>query len=377
MIGRIKRSASLNLKNLFGWRTKRKIVVFSVDDYGNVRLNSKKAREAMDSAGIKAQTRFDRLDSLETRKDLEMLYDVLKSVKDSNGKHAIFTPFAMPCNLDFEKIAESGFREFHNETLPVTFEKLSEQQPEAYDGAWKLWQQGMDEGLMVPQFHGREHLNLKVFEEMLAKRDPQVMIPLKNRSYTGFTDSGYSSIAEMAAFDFWKAEENERFGEIIRDGINKFEEVYGVRPVHITPPVYNIHPSQYPVLKECGIRYIDTALVKKEHRGEGKYKTVLNYTGKRNSEAQYYIVRNVVFEPIEEKGIDWVPYTLKQIETAFSWNRPAVISSHRVNFCGHIDPANREKGLCALRELLKRITEKWPEVEFMAANELGDLVAGR
>jgi len=377
MMKKIKENILLNAKNLLGWRTKRKIVIFSVDDYGNVRLDSKKAREAMDSAGIKAQSRFDRVDTLETKQDLEMLFDTLRSVKDSKGNHAVFTPFAMPCNLDFEKIAESGFREFHNELLPVTFEKLSEQQPEAYDGAWKLWQQGMDEGLMVPQFHGREHLNLKVFEEMLAKRDPQVMIPLKNRSYTGFTDSGYSSIAEMAAFDFWKAEENERLGEIIREGLNAFEKVYGYRSVHFTPPVYNIHPGQYPVLKECGIRYIDTALVKKEHRGEGQYKTVLNYTGKRNSEGQYFIVRNVVFEPIEERGIDWITFTEKQIEAAFRWNRPAIISSHRVNFCGHIDPDNRKKGLEALRTLLNRITKRWPEVEFMAANELGDLVSRR
>ena len=34
-----------NLKNVFGWRTRRKIIVLSVDDYGNVRLASRKARE--------------------------------------------------------------------------------------------------------------------------------------------------------------------------------------------------------------------------------------------------------------------------------------------------------------------------------------------
>jgi hypothetical protein len=40
----MKQNLILNLKNLVGWRTKRKIVVISVDDYGNVRLDSKKAR---------------------------------------------------------------------------------------------------------------------------------------------------------------------------------------------------------------------------------------------------------------------------------------------------------------------------------------------
>jgi hypothetical protein len=65
---------------------------------------------------------------------------------------------------------------------------------------------------------------------------------------------------------------------------------------------------------------------------------------------------------------------MQQIEAAFRWNRPAIISSHRVNFCGHIDPANRAKGLGDLRVLLKKIVEKWPDVEFMSAGELSDLI---
>ena len=82
------------------------------------------------------------------------------------------------------------------------------------------------------------------------------------------------------------------------------------------------------------------------------------------------MVRNVVFEPTEDRGIDWVSFTMKQIETAFRWNKPAIISSHRVNFCGHIDTQNREKGLAALKNLLQEIVKKWPNVEFMSADEL-------
>jgi hypothetical protein len=139
----LKQRLLLNLKNIPGWRTKRKIVVISVDDYGNVRLDSKKAREAMDQAGIKAQNRFDRLDTLETRDDLDMLYDTLRSVKDKNGRHSVFTPFALPCNINFEKMEEEGFKEYHYELLPETYHKLSTQQPEEYKGAWDLWREGI------------------------------------------------------------------------------------------------------------------------------------------------------------------------------------------------------------------------------------------
>ena len=43
-----------NAKNIVGWKTKRKIIVLSVDDYGNVRLASREARKTLDKAGIKA-----------------------------------------------------------------------------------------------------------------------------------------------------------------------------------------------------------------------------------------------------------------------------------------------------------------------------------
>ena len=83
----------------------------------------------------------------------------------------------------------------------------------------------------------------------------------------------------------------------------------------------------------------------------------------------YINVRNVVFEPTSNSSS--VTIALKQIQTAFFWNRPAIISSHRVDFCGHIDPKNRKIGIQALRELLQKIVRRWPEVEFMSSAELG------
>ena len=90
---------------------------------------------------------------------------------------------------------------------------------------------------------------------------------------------------------------------------------------------------------------------------------------------QIFFVRNVVFEPTEDRGFQWVDYTMKQIEAAFRWNRPAIVSSHRVNFSGHIDPKNRKKGLSALKELINQIVNRWPDVEFLSTAELGSLVS--
>ena len=364
-----------NLKNIYGWKTKRKIVVISVDDYGNVRLDSKMAREKMDKAGLKIRTRYDAYDSLETREDLEMLYETLTSVKDKNGKSAVFTPFALSCNIDFERMRAENYEKYQYELLPVTYHKLETSDNEAYANTWKLWKDGIDKGIMVPQFHGREHLNVKVLEEKLANKDVEVLTALDNRSYTSISKSNYATIKYTAAFDFWEFKENTNFDYIIEDGLNAFETVYGYRAVHFNPPGSTEHSYIHKILKECGINYIDAPLLKSMHQGKGKYKRNIYYTGKKNKLGMTYEVRNIVFEPTHDISVDWVNYSLKQIETAFRWNRPAIISSHRVNFCGHIDPNNRKKGINALKELLQKIVNKWPDVEFMAANELGDLIS--
>ncbi|HMK07118.1 MAG TPA: hypothetical protein VK476_06290 [Flavobacterium sp.] len=374
MINTIKENLILNIKNLFGWKTKRKIVVFSVDDYGNVRVDSKQARTNMDAAGMQIFSRFDLFDTLETKQDLEQLYAVLDSVRDKNGRPAVFTPFALPCNIDFEKMAAENYKQYHYEMLPVTYEKLSKLQPEAYQNAWNLWKDGIAKGFLKPQFHGREHLNLAIFNDKLQHKDAELLTALKNRSFTSISDQAYPTMSSTAAFDFWDVTENENFTSIIEDGLDCFEKVYGYKSNYFTPPVYSIHDSIFKTLKENGIKYIDLGLVRKAHLGLNKFKSEFNYIGKKTKDGLTTIVRNVVFEPTEDRGMDWVAFTMKQIEAAFRWNKPAIISSHRVNFCGHIDPMNREKGLSALKKLLEEITKKWPEVEFMAADELAELI---
>ena len=178
----------LNLKNSIGWKTNKKIIVFSVDDYGNVRINSKEARINMHNAGMKIYSRFDLFDTLETKQDLAELYSVLESVKDKNGRHAVFTTFALPCNVNFEKMESEGYHYYHYETLPETFDKLSKQQPDAYLGAWDLLKEGIEKGLLKPQFHGREHLNLNIFRDKLVKREKELLTALKNKSYTSISD---------------------------------------------------------------------------------------------------------------------------------------------------------------------------------------------
>ncbi|MFC4871580.1 hypothetical protein ACFPFU_07770 [Negadavirga shengliensis] len=373
----IKQKIFDNLKNIPGWRTDRKLVAFAVDDYGNVRLNSRAAYETVNKAHQVKGNRFDQYDTLETREDLEGLYEVLASARDGRDHHAVFTPYALPCNIDFEKMGESDYCDYHYELLPQTYEKLEAQQPGAYSGTWALWKEGIRKGLMQPQFHGREHFNLKVFEEKLACKDPVLMASLENRSLIGLGKTNYPSINWTAAFSFWDAErDTERFPEILRRGVDAFERVYGYRAVAFTPPAQQFPESMEKDLTVYGIQALDKPFFQRRHMGMGRYKKRLAYAGYKPENGLVHLVRNVVFEPTHG-GFDHVAKAIQQIGAAFRWNRPALISSHRVNFCGHIDPKNRAKGLGDLKSLLDAVVKKWPEVEFVSVSELVKMMARR
>ena len=135
-----------------------------------------------------------------------------------------------------------------------------------------------------------------------------------------------------------------------------------------------LHPVHLKPLYERGIRYLHRPLVHTQHMGGGKYEKFYGYTGKKLNQGQILQVRNVVFEPTDNPRIDNVQKALNQIEAAFFWNKPAIISTHRVNFCGHIERENRDNGLEQLNFLLKSIVRKWPDVEFMDTDELGSLM---
>lgn len=360
-----------HLKNIKGKKVKRKFLAFSVDDYGNIRLASAQAKKNLLNADVKLKNRFDQLDALDTREDYEMLFDTLDYVKDKAGNPAIFTPYALPCNTDYQLTKENG--SFVPENLDVTYEKLTGDE-KAFDGAYNTLLEGIKHKFIKPQFHGREHLNVHLFNALFNDKNPQLLANLENRSLAGVPNhSAFPEVGFNQAFAFWKEEETELHKEIIKNGLKRFEKVYGYKSLTFTPPAQQLHASLYPYVGELGVEGVDKVRSTMRHKGEGAYEKETNTLGEKGLGSTITIVRNCVFEP-NDRNIDWVNFTLKQIEAAFFWNKPAIVSSHRVNFCGHIDPENRKKGLATLKALLEKVVKKWPDVEFVSVPELVEII---
>jgi hypothetical protein len=359
-----------NLKNLPGWHTRDKLIVIAVDDYGNVRLDSQYARDNLSAAGLDMSGRFDSFDALETRQDLEALYEVLQSVSDARGRPAVFSPYTLCANPDFDAMQKTkqGYR---YESLPRTFDRLASSQPGSYDGAWAMWEEGVRQGLLKPQFHGREHLNIEILERKLRARDKALLANLENFSIAALGDEpSMPGVGFTHAFGIWQRSEVDRHREIIVDGLRLFEETFGDGSSTFTPPAQKIHPDLYPLLDSLGIRGIFKPRWCSRRIDRHDHAKEINLCERKKQYRHLSLVRNVVFEPTDNASRDSVQISVDQIAAAFRWRRPAIISSHRVNFCGHIDEKNRACGLSALKRLLQEVVRRWPDVQFISADQL-------
>ena len=359
-----------NIKNIFGWRTPEKLVVLAFDDYGNVRQDSIASKQRMIDAGLDMSNRFDGFDSLENRQDLEALFDVLSSVSDARGGPAVLTPYTLCANLDFDAI-DVNSTAYQYEPLPRTFARLEDAHGPAYRGAWNLWQEGIRLGLLKPQFHGREHLNIELLERKLNSGDSTLKVNIENRSLTALGgEPSAPGVGFTQAFAFWDTSVLDRHKAILADGLDLFERTFGFPSKTFTPPAQQLHPELYSYVEKLGVRAIDKPFycVRRLNRNESRRE--FNVLGPCAGHDHVSVVRNVVFEPTEYRNVDSVGRAFDQVSAAFRWRRPAIVSSHRVNFSGHIDPDNREFGLAALKRFLGGIVKRWPDVQFISADAL-------
>ena len=363
-----------NLSNIPGWRTKRKLILFESDDWGSIRMPSLRAFAELQKAGIDLLSDegylYNRFDSLATAEDLASLFEVLKSVKDGSGRPVVFTPESVVANPDFERIQQSDFKEYYYEPFTETLKSYP-----ACENSFDLWKEGIRQRLFVPQFHGREHLNVKVWMRALQERVSPAISAFDNRMW-GITTAGDPRIGLefQAAFDYLDPDDLVYHREVIETGLDLFEELFGYRASYFVPSNGLLSKSLEPVCCDAGIRLLSVSKMHMVPEGNGKMGKSLHWMGQSNGNGLRYLTRNCFFEPVEP-GRDWVASCLGDISAAFRWNKPALISSHRVNYIGALHKENRKSGLKQLSLLLKQIINLWPDAEFITSAELGEIIS--
>ena len=352
--------------NLSGNKIAEKLIIIESDDWGAIRTPSKEALSAFRTKGFSLTENIYNVDALENRADLESLFEVLNSVKGSDGKAAKLTANAVMANPDFDKIKASDYQQYFYEKLAVTFSRYPEHQNNL-----ELWQQGMQEGIFQPQFHGREHLNYKRWLHALQSGDEGVRYTFD----LGATYSGKADYNFMEAFDWDSPEDITEQEEVIKEGLQMFREYFGTDSHSFIAPCYNWDPRLEKTLAENQIHIIQGIRNQYVPTGSfGNYEPIRHYFGEVNTHGTMYNTRNCFFEPSMNPNKDWVDSCLAQISNAFLFNKPAVICSHRVNYIGFIEASNRDRGLDNLRRLLHRIIKKWPNARFISTDQLVEIM---
>lgn len=367
MIQKVKK----NLSNLIGWKTKRKIVVFESDDWGSIRTKNLEAYQNMIKGGLKLDNlNFTKFDCLESNSDLESFFQILTNHIDSTGRHPVFTPMCIVANPDFEKIKASNFERYFYEPFFETCRKYPE-----HDRVHELWLHGIKSRLFVPQLHGREHLNVKRWIKNLKIANKGLLVAFDNESVGASMFNDQLIPEYLAAFNPQSSSDIFSFHEIVKDSGALFEKACGYRAKHFIASNSPEPKVLEKTLQEIGIKYLTRYKFQKYPLGDDKFEIQFNWLGKTNHLGQIYLTRNASFEPSDFNESLPVERCINDIEIAFRWNKPAIISSHRVNYVGFINKDNRERGLMQLNKLLTEIIKKWPEIEFLTSEELGDLIA--
>lgn len=365
---KIKDALSRNLVNIFGWRTSRRIIVIESDDWGSIRMPSPEVYSKFIEKGLNLSgTSYNRIDSLESNDDLHRLFEVLLSFKDFNNKSPVITANIVVGNPDFDKIREADFREYFYEPVTTTLSRYNN-----CDKVETLWKEGDSEGVFHPQFHGREHVNITRWMKALKVKDPDIMYTFDHRT----TFSGDGDYNFMEVLDYNEPEDLSIMKESLIEGLDLFEEIFGYKSKSYIPPCYVWGSEIEKTLYEKEVRYIQGLIIQFIPKGSfGNYSRKIHFMGSKNSLGIHFLVRNCFFEPTLSRKGDPVGECLMRIEAAFRWNKPAIICSHRINFIGSLDERNRSDNLLLLRNLLNEIIKKWPDVEFMTSDQLGDMIS--
>lgn len=364
---RQKAAIAAHRTNRKGKKLSGRYLIIESDDWGAIRTPSKQALGAFEKRGMDLGNSVYKSDSLACNEDLEQLFNLLQSIRDKKGNPLKITANVIMANPDFKKIKAEGFSNYYFEDFRETLLKYP-----AHDKAFLKWQQSIADGLFVPQFHGREHLQYNRWLKALRSGNEDVLFCFD----WGTTYSGNADYSFMEAYDWDDPNDVDVHKKIIAEGLSMFEKVFGFASKSFIAPCYNWDPELEQFLQSTSIKLLQGTRFQFAPTGTfEKYNLIPHYFGETSKRGLTYNVRNCFLEPSQNTGKDWVDSCLAQIGVAFMWQKPAIICSHRINYIGFIDERNRDRGLRDLKSLIDTVLKKWPDVQFISTDQLDEIMA--
>lgn len=346
------------------FRSSRHIVVFESDDWGSIRMSNKKDWDKLLKMGYAVDKRpYERFDTLESAEDLEALFEVLSKHKDCNGHHPVITANMLMANPDFEKIEKSGFQEYYYEPIAKTYER--------YYGDTKvleLMRQGIEDGLFMPQSHGREHFNVLHWMRGLQAGDEDLLTAF-HLGMCGIAPKAHPEQGNqmMNALKAENEKELMAIDAIVKEALELFEKTWEFKSKTFVAPCYCWNEQTERMLAKGGVQLIQTSRVNKpSFRSPKRY----FYTGQHSKSGLQYNIRNCHFEPATNTAEKNVEKLMAQVDCTFAQHKMAVFSTHRINYVSGINENNRTQTLELLDIFLAHLLKKYPNTMFLSSDKL-------
>jgi len=372
MITKIKQNLSFYLNSRKDWSTKEKIVVIESDDWGSLRMPNAQAYNNLHNSGMSVdKCAFMKYDSLETAQDFEALQNTFNGIYTKTGKKPVITANYIMANPDFNKIKESNFRTYFRTYF---WDYLNEKKLlEEYKS---MLIKIMDNGFFYPQLHGMEHLNVSYWMDFLRNGSAETLLAFDQNVYGVSTNVATEKRATfLAELDYASQEEFINFIEpSLKEAAERFEDFFGYKSKSFIAPNYIWSEEVERILSDMEVKFIQSSRMQQLPKNYNGIMLRRN-TASENKFGQSYLVRNCIFEPSTTlHKQEHTDRCFQQISNAFLWNKPAIISSHRLNYMGGIVEQNRTENLQLLEDLLLKVAKRWPQVQFINSVELGEKI---
>ena len=341
---------------------RRPVVVFESDDWGACAFApnpevGEESRRVLARFGLPIPRR---LDGLESPAELDRLFSVLASHKGADGLPPVFTAFTLMANPDFRAIRESGFTEYRDIAPGEGF-------PDGWngDGVAEKWREGMERGLWEPEYHGLLHHNGEHTWMALLRapgRDGDLARAL-------FDLNIYAQRRHLPEYEGLTVREQWR---MIDTGFTRFERLFGRMPAASatscaypeTELLWAVRGARTVCLKNCRVNSGEVVVYPtKPWNMQDVYARMGDGCDKLDVA---FLTRNVFWE--SDNTLEEVQRTIEKVWTVH--REPAVISTHRSNYC-NFELGCAEERLERLDRLLAWLAGKG--AYFLTSAELGDL----
>lgn len=283
--------------------------------------------------------------TLESAEDVRLLAAELMEWRGGDGFPPVWQANTIVANPDYARMRPPLFE---LDELPLC---LHPDLPArwARPGLWEALRLAEADGVWWAELHGLHHLPETAWLNALRRGE--------NDARRAHEQASPIARAVEASGEYDAAEPRELRARNVRRAVQAFRTLFGRTPTSFCPPDYRFDDWFEAEAAAIGLT---TLQGKAEQAGRGWPPLRRRWLGLRfphHSGTRFYVPPRIAFEPegaAHARGPRGLDAAMRGVRAAWAQGRPAVVSSHRMNYA-HLDAAHARASREALRELLRRL----------------------